>query len=77
MSWYDPLKLKSRKWAERSATGKKIYVIYYLILLSFLGLMIWIGEFSEEAHNRNQKELIEWQKSQKDKEPKPSVPLKN
>ncbi len=34
MSWYDPFKLKRRKWSERSPTGKKIYVIYYLILVS-------------------------------------------
>jgi hypothetical protein len=64
MSWYDPLKLKNRKWNERSSTGKKIYIIYYFILLSFLSLMIWIGEFSEEANKRNQIELLEWNKSQ-------------
>tara|TARA_B100001250_G_scaffold358561_1_gene334964 strand:+ start:149 stop:373 length:225 start_codon:yes stop_codon:yes gene_type:complete len=74
MSWYDPLKPNSRNWNERSATGKKIYVIFYIILLSFLGLMIWIGEFSEEAQKRNQNELIQWQKSQKIKDFKPSEP---
>ena len=68
MSWYDPLKLNSRKWSERSATGKKIYVIYYLILISFLGVMLWVGEFSEEAKTRNQQELIEWQESRKNEE---------
>ena len=65
MSWYDPLKLNSRKWSERSATGKKIYVIYYLILISFLGVMLWVGEFSEEAKTRNQQELLEWKESRK------------
>ena len=68
MSWYDPFKLKSRKWSERSATGKKIYVIYYLILITFLGVMLWVGEFSEEAKTRNQQELLEWQESRKNKE---------
>ena len=68
MSWYDPLKLNSRKWNERSVTGKKIYVIYYLILISFLGVMLWVGEFSEEAKTRNQQELLEWQESRKNEE---------
>tara|TARA_B100000929_G_scaffold257258_1_gene219906 strand:+ start:1872 stop:2102 length:231 start_codon:yes stop_codon:yes gene_type:complete len=68
MSWYDPLKLNSRKWSELSATGKKIYVIYYLILISFLGVMLWVGEFSEEAKTRNQQELLEWQESRKNEE---------
>ncbi len=54
MSWYDPFKLKRRKWSERSPTGKKIYVIYYLILVSVLGVILWIGEFSEEAQTRDQ-----------------------
>ena len=58
----------SRKWSERSATGKKIYVIYYLILISFLGVMLWVGEFSEEAKTRNQQELLEWQESRKNEE---------
>ena len=63
MSWYDPFKLKRRKWSERSPTGKKIYVIYYLILVSVLGVILWIGEFSEEAQTRNQ--MREWEESRR------------
>ena len=65
MSWYDPFKLKRRKWSERSPTGKKIYVIYYLILVSVLGVILWIGEFSEEAQTRDQQKMLEWQESRK------------
>ena len=65
MSWYDPFKLKRRKWSERSPTGKKIYVIYYLILVSVLGVILWIGEFSEEAQNRDQQKMLEWQDSRR------------
>ena len=65
MSWYDPFKLKRRKWSERSPTGKKIYVIYYLILVSVLGVILWIGEFSEEAQTRDQQKMREWQESRK------------
>ena len=63
MSWYDPFKLKRRKWNERSSTGKKIYVIYYLILLSVLGVILWVGEFSEEAKIRDQQNMREWEES--------------
>ena len=65
MSWYDPFKLKRRKWSERSPTGKKIYVIYYLILVSVLGVILWIGEFSEEARTRDQQKMREWEESRK------------
>ena len=65
MSWYDPFKPKRRKWSERSPTGKKIYVIYYLILVSVLGVILWIGEFSEEAQTRDQQKMLEWQESRK------------
>ena len=65
MSWYDPFKLKRRKWSERSPAGKKIYVIYYLILVSVLGVILWIGEFSEEAQTRDQQKMLEWQESRK------------
>ena len=65
MSWYDPFKLKRRKWSERSPTGKKIYCIYYLILVSVLGVILWIGEFSEEAQTRDQKKMLEWEESRR------------
>ena len=65
MSWYDPFKLKRRKWSECSPTGKKIYVIYYLILFSVLGVILWIGEFSEEAQTRDQQKMLEWEESRK------------
>ena len=65
MSWYDPFKLKRRKWSERSPTGKKIYVIYYLILVSVLGVILWIGEFSEEAQTRDQQNMLEWEESRR------------
>ena len=65
MSWYDPFKLKRRKSSERSPTGKKIYVIYYLILVSVIGVILWIGEFSEEAKTRDQQKMLEWQESRK------------
>ena len=65
MSWYDPFKLIRRKGRERSPTAKKIYVIYYLILVSVLGVILWIGEFSEEAQTRDQQKMREWQESRK------------
>ena len=77
MSWYDPFKLKRRKWSERSPTGKKIYVIYYLILVSVLGVILWIGEFSEEAQTRDQQKMLEWQESRKKEALKQNKILKN
>ncbi|GIR15945.1 MAG: hypothetical protein CM15mP28_4150 [Pseudomonadota bacterium] len=67
MSWYDPFKLKRRKWSERSPTGKKIYVIYYLILVSVLGVILWIGEFSEEAQTRDQQKCLNGRNHEKKK----------
>ena len=65
MSWYDPFKLKRRKWSERSPTGKKIYVIYYLILVSVLGVFFCFGEFCEEAQTRDEQNMREWEESRR------------
>ena len=55
--------IRDSKWSDRSPTGKKIYVIYYLILVSVLGVILWIGEFSEEAQTRDQQKMLEWEES--------------
>ena len=57
--------IRDRKWSERSPTGKKIYVIYYLILVSVLGVILWIGEFSEEAQTRDQQNMRAWEESRR------------
>ena len=36
-----------------------------MILVSVLGVILWIGEFSEEAQTRDQQKMLEWQESRK------------
>ena len=57
MTWYDPFQKRKRKWHERSSTGKKIYLIYYGVILFLIALVVWIDQFSDEAKIRNEYEL--------------------